>query len=323
MGADGQNSRLVLPGGSGFLGRILARWFASRGWDVVVLTRGRMARENQIRFVHWGGRTLGDWASELDGATAVVNLAGRSVNCRYTRRNRELMMNSRVDSTRVLGEAIAQCGRPPRVWLNSSTATIYKHSLDKPMIETTGEIGATPEARDAFSVAIAQAWEKAFFDAATPHTRKVALRAAMVFGADADSVFGVLRNLTRRRLGGPMGTGRQSVSWIHERDFCRSVEWLIERDDIEGPVNLAAPNPVTNAEMMRAFRELCGVRIGLPATRWMLEIGAFFLRTETELVLKSRRVLPGRLLECGFQFDFATMQPALAEIMGRMSNAKT
>lgn len=317
MTAAGPESKLVLPGGSGLLGRMLARWFAQRAWDVVVLTRGRTTRDRDVRFVHWDGRTLGEWASEIDGATAVVNLAGRSVNCRYTRRNCELMMNSRVESTRVLGDAIAQCDRPPRVWLNSSTATIYRHSLDRPMDEATGEIGPTPEAKDAFSVAIAQAWEKTFFDAATPNTRRVALRAAMVFGADADSVFGVLRNLTRRRLGGRMGTGQQFVSWIHERDFCRAVEWLIDRDDIAGPVNLAAPHPVANAEMMRLFRELCGVRIGLPATRWMLEIGAFFLRTETELILKSRRVIPGRLLDSGFRFEHERLETALAEIAAK------
>ena len=314
MDADGQGSKLVLPGGSGFLGRIIADWFSRRGWDVVVLSRRGTISDREVRFVHWDGATLGDWTSELDGAAAVVNLAGRSVNCRYTKRNRERMMLSRVDSTRILGEAIGRCDRPPRVWLNSSTATIYKHSLDRPMDEATGEIGATPEAKDAFSVEIAQAWEDAMNRAVTPQTRKVALRTAMVFGTDADSVFGVLRGLTRRRLGGRMGSGRQYVSWIHERDFRRAVEWLIDRDDIAGPVNLAAPHPVTNAEMMRAFRVLCGVRIGLPATRWMLEIGAFFLRTETELILKSRRVIPSRLLDSGFRFEYEHLELALAEI---------
>lgn len=313
MRSGERDSKLVLPGGSGFLGRILAEWFATLGWEVVVLTRRPTARCTNARVVAWDGRTLGDWSGELDGATAVVNLAGRTVNCRYTRRNREQMMNSRVNSTRVLGEAIAQCNSPPRVWLNSSTATIYKHSFNTPMDEV-GAIGATREANDAFSVEIAQAWERALDDAVTPRTRKVALRTVMVFGSDGDSVFGVLRGLTRRWLGGRMGSGCQYVSWIHERDFCRAIEWLIERDDIAGAVNIAAPNPVPNAEMMRLFREVCGVRIGLPAARWMLEIGAILLRTETELILKSRRVVPGRLLESGFRFEFPEMKSALASV---------
>jgi len=222
MDAHGEVRRIVIPGGTGFLGRLLADWFAARGWAVVILSRQIYARTRTTRFTHWDGETLGAWAGELEGAAAVVNLAGRSVNCRYTATNREQMMRSRVDSTRVLGEAIANCERPPRVWLNAGTATIYKHSVDKAMDES-GDIGGTAEVNDAFSIEIARAWESALNDADTPWTRKVALRSAMVFGADTESVFGVVWRLTRRRLGGPMGDGRQYVSWIHERDFCRVV----------------------------------------------------------------------------------------------------
>lgn len=314
MGRDSGKRRLVLPGGSGFLGRILLNWFASRDWEVVVLSRRVDESSSFARFVQWDGETLGDWCAELDGATAVVNLAGRSVNCRYDALNRRLMMDSRVKSTNIIGEAIARCDSPPRVWLNSSTATIYKHSFDVPMTEADGAIGATPEAKDAFSVEIAKSWERALDDAKTPNTRKVALRTAMVFGADADSVFAVLRRLARLGLGGRMGSGKQYVSWIHERDFCRAVDWLIGRDDMGGAVNLTAPNPVTNAEMMRLFRSRCGIPIGLPATPWMLEVGAVLMRTETELILKSRRVVPERLLESGFRFEFEEMEAAIEEI---------
>jgi uncharacterized protein (TIGR01777 family) len=306
---------LIVPGGSGFLGRYLAPWFAGRGWSVVVLSRRTPAPAGGVRFVSWDGQTIGDWTRELHGATAVVNLAGRSVNCRYNRRNRRGILQSRLRSTRVLGEAIGACAAPPRVWLNASTATIYKHSLDRPMDEATGVIGATPEAKDAFSIEVARSWERALEEAPTPATRKVALRTALVLARGRGGVLDVLHRLVRLRLGGAMGRGDQFVSWIHAEDFCRAVAWLIEREDLSGPVNLAAPDPVPNRALMRLLRRLCGVRIGLPATRWMLEAGALLLRTETELILKSRRVVPGRLLEAGFEFRFPDIEKALADLL--------
>jgi uncharacterized protein (TIGR01777 family) len=217
-----------------------------------------------------------------------------------------------------LGQAIAACKQPPRIWFNSSTATIYKHSVDRPMDEATGEIGATPEAKDAFSVEVACAWERVFGAARTPGTRKVALRTAMVLGKGRNSVLPVLQRLARSGLGGRMASGKQFVSWIHREDFCRAIEWLIQRDDLIGPVNLAAPNPVPNAEMMRLVRRVCGVSVGLPAPRWMLEAGAFLLRTETELIIKSRRVIPGRLAASGFQFRFPELEGALQDLVSRM-----
>ena len=306
------NHRIILAGGSGLLGQLLARRFRARGDDVVVLTRhpqtGRGARE-----MAWDGATIGPWASEVEGAAAVINLAGRSVDCRYHERNRRLIWDSRVNSTRVLGEAIARCVVPPPVWLNASTATIYKHSLDRPMDEATGTIGATPEAKDGFSVAVAQAWEQTLDAAAAPATRKVALRVAMVLGRDG-GVLPVLRRLVRLGLGGSMAGGRQFMSWIHEDDFGRAIEWLLEHDDMAGPVNLAAPEPLPNAEFMRQLRAACGVPFGLPAARWMLEAGAVFLRTETELILKSRRVVPGRLTAAGFAFRHPQLADALADL---------
>jgi uncharacterized protein (TIGR01777 family) len=308
--------RVVLAGGSGFLGRVLADWLTARGTDVVILSR--TPREGgRIREVPWDARTLGQWQREIEGAEAVINLAGRTVDCRYNEENRRLILDSRVDSTRVLGSAIALCGRPPRIWLNSSTATIYKHSYGAANDEATGEIGATPEAKDEFSVEVALAWERTLEAARTPDTRKVALRSAMVLGSGENSVFPMLRRLVRLGLGGRMGNGRQFVSWIHHRDFCRAIEWLLAQEDFRGPVNLAAPNPVSNAEMMRTLRKVCRVPFGLPAMTWMLEVGAYFLRTETELIIKSRRVVPGRLQEAGFEFEFPHLRGALEDLCAK------
>jgi len=307
--------KIILAGGSGFLGTTLARRFAAAGDEVIVLTRAPKERSDGAREISWDARTLGNWVAQVDGADAVINLTGKSVDCRYTEKNRRAIIASRVDSTRAVGEAIASCANPPRVWLNASSATIYKHALERAADES-GETGATPEAKDAFSIEVIRQWERALDEARTPDTRKVALRITMVLG-ERGGVFPVLRRLTRFGLGGRMGSGQQFVSWIHEEDFGRAVEWLIERDDLSGPINLAAPNPLANAEMMRLVRNECSAPFGLPATEWMLEIGAFFLRTETELILKSRRVIPGRLLASGFQFHFPKFENALRNLQQR------
>jgi uncharacterized protein len=307
--------RIVLAGGSGFLGQALAAHFLNSQWDVVVLTRTPSQTGVPGRQLVWDAGTLGSWQSELEGATAVVNLTGKSVNCRYNTRNRQQILDSRVNSTRVVGEAIGRCVRPPQVWFNASTATLYRHTFGEPWGEE-GETEATEEAKDRFSVEVGWAWEKALNKSPTPRTRKVALRMAMVLGFGSNSVFPALRRLVRFGLGGRMGSGRQFVSWIHQSDYCRAIDWLISHDEIEGPVNLTAPNPLPNGEMMRTLRQVCHVPFGLPATEWMLEVGAFFLRTETELILKSRRVIPKRLLESGFQFQFPTIQAAFEDLCG-------
>lgn len=305
--------KIVIPGGSGQVGTLLTRALRARGDKVIVVARNGGD-------VSWDGRTLGPWARELEGADAVVNLAGRSVNCRYTKKNLEAMMGSRVDSTRVVGEAISRAARPPRVWLQMSTATIYAHRFDAPNDDLTGVIGGDePDAPKywKFSIDIARAWEKTQAEANTPHTRKVALRSAMVMSPDAGGIFDVLLGMVRKGLGGPIAGGRQWISWLHERDFVRSVELLLERDDFSGAVNLAAPNPMPQREFMAALRAAWGIGLGLPATAWMAGIGAFFLRTDTELVLKSRRVVPVRLLELGFRFDFPEWPEAARELVGR------
>jgi uncharacterized protein (TIGR01777 family) len=313
------SNKIILAGGSGFLGGELAKHFSTLGWQVVILTRSPKARTDAGREVAWDTKSLGDWARELEGATAVVNLTGRSVDCRYTAKNRREIMDSRVNSTRIVGEAIARCQNPPRVWLNSSTATVYQHTFGPPHDESSRDMDSATDAKDAFSVEVAQAWERTLEEARTPQTRKVALRTSMVLGLGRNSVFPVLRRLTRLGLGGRQGSGKQFVSWIHVADFCRAVEWVIAHEELAGPINQCAPNPLPNAEMMKVFREVCGMPIGLPATEWMLELGAFFLRTETELIFKSRRVVPGRLLTSGFEFRFPTFEAALQDLEARIS----
>ncbi len=319
-GALAQNPtsmKIILPGGTGQVGGVLARAFSAQGHEVVLLSRSSHAA---ARSIPWDGRTVGEWARELEGADAVINLAGRSVNCRYTPENLRQIMNSRVDSTRAVGQAIAQARRPPRVWLQMSTATIYSHRFDAPNDEATGQIGGTEPDAPAYwrvSIDIARAWEQTQSEANTPHTRKVALRTAMVMSPDPGGVFDVLLRLVRWRLGGSLGGGRQFVSWIHERDFVRALLFLLEREDFSGPVNLAAPHPLPQREFMAALRTAAGVGLGLPATKAMLEVGAFFLRTDTELLLKSRRVVPGRLLKAGFSFEFPEWPPAARELVER------
>lgn len=306
--------KIVLAGGSGFLGQALARYFSALQWEVVVLTRQPKPRGDGLREVAWDGETVNAWAQELEGAEAVVNLCGRSVDCRYTATNRKVLLASRILPTKALGQAIANCVVPPRVWLNASSASLYKHTFDLDMDEE-GAQGASPEAKDSFLIELIQQWEQALNEAQTPRTRKVALRTTLVLGMNRNSVVPVLRRLTRLGLGGRMGSGQQFVSWIHEEDYCRAIEWVIAHEALSGPVNFAAPNPLPNAEMMRLFRELCGVPLGLPAMEWMLELGAVFLRTETGLIIKSHRVVPGRLLASGFTFRFPHFREALEGII--------
>jgi hypothetical protein len=295
--------KIVLAGGSGQVGTILRRAFAQD--DVVVVSRSEGVR--------WDGRTLGAWAGAVDGADVVVNLAGRSVDCRYNQRNRREIMESRVASTRAVGEAIARAADPPKVWLQASTATIYAHTLGPPNDET-GPLGST-DGKWGFSIRVAQAWERAAAEADTPHTRKVLLRSAMIMSPDRGGIFDTLLTLVKRRLGGPAAGGRQYMSWIHHRDFANALRWLVEHEDIDGVVNVASPNPLPQRDFFRHLREAYGTRIGLPATRWMLELGAFAMRTETELILKSRRVVPARLLERGFAFELAHWPEAARELV--------
>jgi uncharacterized protein (TIGR01777 family) len=327
--------RIVLPGGSGQVGQALARHFTERGHQVIVLTRGPYTAP--WLSVHWDGENVGPWTEYLEGADVCINLAGRSVNCRYDAANRQAIYDSRIRSTWLLGKVIAGLAAPPRLWMNASAATIYARAVDAsgvdlPLDEASGELGADGlttstvpsvnrwlQRRD-FSRRVARDWEAAFFTAQTPHTRKVVLRSAVVLGAAPGSAFAVLSRLVRLGLGGTQGNGRQFVSWIHETDYARAVEFLIEREELDGPFNIAAPNPLPNREFMAALRWAWDVPNGLPAPSLAIKLGAIFLRTEPELVLQSCRAVPGRLLDAGFDFQFPHWPEAAEDLVRQWRN---
>lgn len=296
--------KIVIAGGTGHVGSALTKYFLKAGHEVVVLSRGGQCA---ARVALWDAVHAGSWFSEVDGSDLVINLAGRTVDCRYTQENLQQMLDSRVFSTRIIGEAIRKAKSPPKLWLQMSTATIYAHRFTEANDEFTGIIGGNEVGIPAYwkkSIDIAIAWEKTLAEAQTGKTRKVALRTAMVMGKHPESIFGVLSKMARLGLGGAIGGGQQFVSWIHESDFISAVEFIIQHEELNGAINICAPEPLPQKEFMRHLRKALHVTIGFPATAWMAEIGAFILRTDTELLLKSRRVQPGRLLKAGFQFKF-------------------
>jgi uncharacterized protein (TIGR01777 family) len=280
----------------------------------------RQPQKAAWRTAPWDGKLSDSWQREVDGADAVIHLSGRTVNTRYTPRHRQEILDSRTRTTSAVAEAISRARRPPRVWLNASTATVYRHSLDRPQDEFAGEWGgneAGVPATWAFGVEVGRQWEAAMLTAPTAATRKVAMRISLVMSPDPGGVFSVLLGLVRRGLGGTQGAGTQFVSWIHDQDFVRAVLFLLAHDEISGPVNLASPKPLPNREFMQALREAAGHRLALPATRWMLELGAFFMRTETELILKSRYVVPAVLRQAGFHFEHADWPTAAQDLVQR------
>lgn len=298
--------KIVIAAGTGFLGKVLVKYFQDKTDEIVILTRGNVKTEGNIRYVIWDARTLSGWESELEGADVLINLAGRSVDCRYTTANRHEILSSRVESTNILNRAVLQCPNPPRHWLNSSTATIYRHSEDKQMDEANGEIGSD------FSMDVAKAWEKTFFKTETPGTIKTALRTSIVLGREGGAFPALLR--LAKFYAGRQGNGRQFISWIHEEDFARAVAFIIERK-MEGIVNIVAPEPVRNADFMATLRKAAKVPFGLPMPKWLLKIGAAIIGTETELVLKSRNVIAKRLAERGFIFRYGHLQSAFKTLI--------
>ena len=302
--------RIVLTGASGYLGRYLTNFFVDEGWNVIVVSRSEPEPlPENAHFFAWDGETLGDWAEELESADAVVNLAGRSVNCRYNEANKREILESRTQTTSLVAHAIQRCAEPPRVWLNASSATFYRYALDRPMDERDGDAGS------GFSVSVVEAWESAFFAPDLPHTRRASLRIAMVFGPGRGGVWEAFSSLARMGFGGPMAGGRQFVSWIHVRDFARAVKFLVDESEIEGPVNLVSPNPISNAQFLSVTRRALKIPFALPTAKWQLQIGALLMGTETELLLKSRRVIPKKLVDEGFTFEFARWENAARNIV--------
>ncbi|WP_116787077.1 TIGR01777 family oxidoreductase [Flavobacterium psychrotrophum] len=299
--------KLVIAAGTGFLGQVLVAHFKDVADQIIILTRGNARIDGNVKYVHWDARTLTGWERELERADTLINLAGKSVNCRYTEKNKQEIISSRVDSTIILSKAIQQCNYPPKNWLNSSTATIYRHSKDKQMDEATGEIG------DDFSMNVAKMWERVFFAAETPGTKKIALRTSIVLGKNGGA-FPMLLKLAKLGLGGKQGSGDQFVSWLHESDFARAVDFIINRK-IDGVINVVAPTPVKNDLFMKALRTAAGVPFGISQPKWLLQMGATLLGTETELVLKSRNVIPTQLIEQGFEFEFEKIESAFKNLV--------
>jgi uncharacterized protein (TIGR01777 family) len=300
--------KIILAGGSGYLGQVLATHYAPLAHEVIILSRTAKAQSGNIVTLVWDARQEGAWTSALEGADMLINLCGKNVNCRYTAKNRAEIVDSRVQPTRLLGKVIGQLARPPKLWINVTSATIYRHAEDFAQDEITGQIGY------GFSIDVCRQWEQAFFDSHTPHTRKVALRMGIVLGRK-DGVFPRLLNLVKFGLGGRQGDGKQYVAWVHEQDVVHSTEWLLNHPEVSGVVNCAAPEPIKNSDLMQALRKAYGLPVGLPAPTWLLNIGARLIGTETELILKSRWVAPKRLLDGGYPFLFSRADYAIKDIL--------
>lgn len=303
-----QLKKIILAGGSGFLGQGIIKKFNSPVTQIVVLTRAASRQDKNITYINWDGKTLGAWALSLEGADALINLTGKSINTRYTEKNKSEIISSRVQAAKVLGEAVMNSQNPPKVWLNCSSAAIYPFSEERPADEYTAQAGS------GFTYEVCRQWEQSFNASITPKTRKAALRITMVLGKSG-GVLPVMVKLARAGLGGQMGSGRQYTSWIHEQDFLNAILFIIENENCSGAYNLTAPEPITNKQFMKLLRLQLHKKIGLPAASWMMAIGAFFLRTETELMLKSRRVVPTRLLHEGFKFSFSELHAALGDLL--------
>lgn len=318
-----KNKKIIIAGGTGFIGQEMTKHFGKEN-EIIILTRqlshtktnrnhyDSLTRDDlkNVKFVKWDGKTAGEWISELNGADIVINLAGKSVNCRYTEKNKKEILHSRTNATKAIGVAIKQCSRPPGLWINSSSATIYRNAEDRPQDEYSGELP------DDFSVQVCKRWEEAMHEQVTPQTRKVVMRMAITLGTD-----GILIpyfNLLKFGLGGRQGSGKQMYSWIHIEDTCRIVEWIDEHKEMNGAYNCCSPSPVSNNEFMKLLRKATGTRFGLPAYEWMLKLGALLIGTETELILKSRWVVPVKLLESGFQFKYPLLKDALADIISKI-----
>ena len=291
--------KIIIAGGTGFVGKYLNKKFATAGYEVVIISRSKS-------HISWDNTPL--ITEALENAAILINLAGKSVDCRYNEKNKKEIFDSRIDTTKILGNAIINCTNPPPLWINSSTATIYRHAEDRPMAESSGEIGA------GFSVNVAINWEKAFFGFKLPQTRQVALRMAIVLGKNG-GVIKPLLNLVRFRLGGKQGNGKQIFSWIHIEDLFCIITFVQQHNELSGVINTCAPNPVSNKTFMQLLRKNLGVGFGMPAPVWLLKMGAVVIKTETELILKSRWVLPERLLASGFQFKYPEIDTALRQIL--------
>jgi uncharacterized protein len=300
--------KIVLAGGNGYLGSVLANYYRDRADEIIILSRKPKAQSGNIKTLLWDGQTEGDWTSQLEGADLLINLCGKNVNCRYTQANRDEIVASRVLPTALLNRVVAKLQNPPKLWINLASATIYRHAEDRPQDEASGDIGY------GFSIDVCKIWEKTFFEVDIPRTRKVALRMGIVLGLH-DGAFPRLLNLVKCGMGGPQGDGKQYMSWVHEQDAAKCTEWILQHPDLNGVINCTAPIPLKNTEFMASLRKAYGIPFGLPSPAWFLQMGAAIIGTEIELILKSRWVIPKRLLDSGYQFMFEEAEYAVKDIL--------
>lgn len=300
-------NKLIIAAGTGFLGQSLLKHFKNRFGEIIILTRGKSKTCDGVKYINWNAKTFSGWEKELENAAVLINLAGKSVDCRYTKENKKEILLSRIESTKILNKAVLNCATPPKHWLNSSTSTIYRFSLDKEMDEINGEIG------NDFSMNVAQSWEKAFFKTETPNTLKTALRTSIVLGKNGGALT-PLKTLAKFGFGGKQGNGNQLVSWIHEADFAKAIDFIIDKE-ITGVLNIVSPKPVPNKTFMSQLQKEIHAPFGIPINESLLKFAACVIRTEPELVLKSRNVIPKRLLENGFQFEFDSLEKALKNLL--------
>jgi len=318
-----KNKKIVIAGGTGFIGQEMIKYFGKEN-NIIILTRqllnSKTNRNNysdlgqddltNVEFIKWDGKTQGAWSKSINNAHMIINLAGKSVNCRYNEKNKKEIFDSRTDATEAIGGAIKNCSSPPLLWINASSATIYRHATDRPQDEYTCEF------HNDFSVQVCKRCEKAFNDQLTTYTRKVALRMAITIGPGGILI--PFFNLLKFGLGGKQASGKQMFSWVHIEDICRMIEWIFDHKEIEGTYNCCSPNPVSNNEFMQTLRKATGNKFGLPAFKWMLAIGAPVIGTELELILKSRWVVPTKILETGFTFKYPLLKDALNEIIKKV-----
>jgi uncharacterized protein len=299
--------KILIAGGNGFLGKALEKYFLKTNNEVIILTRQPKASNH----IYWDGVNLGPWTLALENADVLINLAGKSVDCRYTNENKKEILNSRLFSTKILNTALESVLKPPKVWLNSSSATIYIHAETQLMSETNEILG------DDFSMGVCKQWENAFFEQSSINIRKIALRTSIVLGNEGGA-FPKIKAVAKIGLGGKHGNGTQKMSWIHINDFCKAIAFIIKEENITGVVNVTSPNPVSNELFMKIVRDKLGIKFGLNSPVVLLELASIFLRTETELLLKSRNVFPEKLIKKGFPFDFPKMEIALNDLTKKL-----
>lgn len=300
-------NKIVIAGGSGFVGKAISEHFLTKGYQVIVLTRSNSCLKNNIHYQQWDGKTFDKWTKSLEDSTLIINLTGKSVNCRYTDKNKAEIISSRVDATHILGKAIEQLNNPPQLWLNASTATIYDYSLTKAMSEEDGDIGHD------FSMSVAKTWEDEFNKAKTLKTRKVALRISLVLGK-GEGILPVLTRLTKLGLGGYHGNGKQKFAWIHIKDLLQIIDFIQENKQLTGAINCTSTSNICNKDFMKALRNSLNVPFGIATPKPLLELGSLLMGTESELILKSRFVTPKRLLDNGFEFEFNNISEALIDL---------